>query len=262
MDKDIVIKVDNVSKKFCKKIGGIIKYGLIDIYKSIFGISYNTKLRKNEFWALKNISLKLKKGEAMGVIGVNGSGKSTLLKLLNGIFVPDEGQISVRGKVAALIGVSAGFHPMLTGRENIYINGAILEMSKKQIDKKFASIVNFANIGNFLDTPVKNYSSGMYVRLGFSIAVHCNPDILLVDEVLSICDIDFQKKAIKKMKEMLSKHCSIIFVSHNIQLVLSLTERTAYLKNSYLELVGKTPLVVKKYLADERKMKKNKRQPD
>jgi len=262
MDSNTVISLDNVSKKFCKKFSGIIKYGLIDIYKNIFGISYSTKLRKNEFWALKEISLKLRRGEALGVIGVNGSGKSTFLKLLNGIFVPDEGFISIKGKVAALVGVSAGFHPMLTGRENIYINGSILGMSKNKIDKKLTSIVKFANIGKFLDTPVKNYSSGMYVRLGFSIAVYSSPDILLVDEVLSICDIDFQKKAIKKMKQMLKNNCSIVFVSHNTQLVASLTEKVLYLKNGYLESVGKTSQVIEKYLTDERKIKKNKRQPN
>ena len=181
MDNDVVIKVENVSKKYCKSLKHSMLYGMSDIGRNVLGLkSRSERLRDNEFWALDDISFEVKRGETLGLIGPNGSGKTTLLKMLNGIFWPDKGKITIKGKVGALIAVGAGFHPLLTGRENIYINAAILGMSKREIDKKFDAIVDFADIGDFLDSPVKHYSSGMYVRLGFAVAVHCDPDILLV----------------------------------------------------------------------------------
>lgn len=254
MNKNTVIEINHVSKKFCKTLRHLIKYGFVDIGKGIFGLeSGSNQLRRHEFWALNDVSFKVKRGESLGIIGPNGSGKSTLLKLLNGIFMPDQGKIIVKGKVGALINVGAGFHPMLTGRENIYINGAILGMTKKEIDKKFDEIVNFAGVTNFLDTPVKNYSSGMYVRLGFSVAAHCEPDILLVDEVLSIGDLEFQQKAMQKMRQIVNSDKTVIFVSHNIDTILSFTKRAIYLKNGQIREIGETPKVVKKYVADEGK---------
>lgn len=200
-DDDVAfIKVENVSKKFCKSLKRAMIYGMKDIGRDIFHI--NTKsdeLRKDEFWALKNISFEVKKGECLGIIGANGSGKSTLLKLLNGIYMPDIGKISINGNVGALIQIGAGFNPMLSGRENIYVNASILGMSKVEIDKKFDSIVEFAGIGDFLDMPVKNYSSGMYVRLGFSIAINIEPKVLLIDEVLAVGDLAFQNMSLQKL---------------------------------------------------------------
>jgi lipopolysaccharide transport system ATP-binding protein len=195
-------------------------YGMTDVCRNLVGLSSNPdRLRKNEFWAVNDVSFEVKKGETLGIIGPNGSGKTTMLKMLNGIFWPDKGKISIRGKIGALIAVGAGFHPQLSGRENIYINGAILGMSKEVIDEKFDAIVDFSGIAEFLDAPVKHYSSGMYVRLGFAIAVHCEPDILLIDEVLSVGDIDFQARCINKIKEMDKQNVTKIFISHNLNTV-------------------------------------------
>jgi len=215
-----VMQLENKSKKFCKSLKRSMLYGISDITRNLFGIRTRSgKLRKNEFWALDDINFQLSRGEVLGIIGSNGSGKSTLLKLLNGIFWPDKGRIALRGRVGALIEVGAGFHPLLTGRENIYLNGAILGMKKKEVEKKFDEIVDFAGIGDFLDTPVKHYSSGMFVRLGFSVAAHCDPDILLIDEILAVGDLNFQLKCRKKIREMRQKETAIVMVSHNMHTV-------------------------------------------
>lgn len=255
MGKDFVIELDQVAKKFSKTPGATVKYGLIDVCRTLMGQDAYDKIRTNEFWALNNISFQVKKGEVLGIIGANGSGKSTLLKLLNGIFPPDKGRIIIRGKTNALIAVGAGFHPMLSGRENIYIKGAILGVSKKAMDQRLKRIIEFAQIGDFLDTQVKNYSSGMYVRLGFSIAIHCVPDILLVDEILSVGDVDFQERSIKKMKEIAKSQKSIVFVSHNIEKILSFTQRAIYLKAGQIIRIGKTREVVQEYLEDQQRTK-------
>lgn len=194
-------------------------YGIQDITRNMFGLgSHPDILRKDEFWAIDDLSFELRKGETLGIIGSNGSGKTTLLKMLNGIFWPDKGSIMVRGRVGALIEVGAGFHPMLTGRENIFINAAILGMSKKEIDAKFDDIVAFADIGDFLDVPVKHYSSGMFVRLGFAVAVHAEPDILLIDEILSVGDAKFRAKCYNLIYSKL-RQTATIFVSHDMYLV-------------------------------------------
>jgi lipopolysaccharide transport system ATP-binding protein len=187
--------------------------------------SRSDRLRKNEFWAVNNISFEVRRGETLGIIGPNGAGKTTLLKMLNGIFWPDKGKITVRGKVGALIEVGAGFHPLLTGRENIYINAAILGMTKQEVNEKFDDIVQFADIGDFLDTPVKFYSSGMFVRLGFAIAVHCEPDILLVDEILAVGDVGFQAKCFNKIGELKNQGTAIIYVTHNMHQLSTFTKR-------------------------------------
>jgi len=217
MDEELAIKVEHVSKKYCKSIKRSMWYGIKDITRNIVGLgSHSEKLRKDEFWAVNDVSFEVKKGEILGIIGPNGSGKTTLLKLLNGIFWPDKGKITIKGKVGALIEVGAGFHPMLTGRQNVYINGAILGMNKKEIDEKFDSIIKFADIGDFIDVPVKYYSSGMFIRLGFAVAVHRDPDILLVDEVLAVGDRNFQIKCFRKMHELKkTQDMSIVIVSHN-----------------------------------------------
>ena len=170
---DVVLKLESVSKRFCKSLKRSMLYGVQDIARDLFHVRQpNTLLRQDEFWALDNVSFKLRRGECLGIIGSNGAGKSTLLKMLSGIILPDKGAIEIYGRVGALIELGAGFHPMLTGRENIYINGSILGLSKKEIDKKFESIVDFAKLKEFIDTPVKFYSSGMYVRLGYAVAAH------------------------------------------------------------------------------------------
>lgn len=204
---------------------------------------------KEEFWALKGIDLEIQKGDIVGIIGHNGAGKSTLLKILTGITPPTEGEIVMRGRVASLLEVGTGFHPELTGRENIFLNGAILGMTKKEIARKFDEIVAFAGIEKFLDTPVKYYSSGMYVRLAFSVAAHMEPDILLVDEVLAVGDAEFQKKCLGKMEEVTQKDGrTILFVSHNMAAIQRLCPKTIWLEKGKVKLFGKTEEAIGTYL--------------
>ncbi|MBE9531297.1 MAG: ABC transporter ATP-binding protein, partial [Proteobacteria bacterium] len=192
---EVVISIKNLSKKFCTHLKRSMAYGIIDLSKNLVGIKPNTEeLRRDEFWALDNMNFELKRGEVLGLIGLNGCGKTTLLRLLTGIFPPDKGEITIKGRVGALIAVGAGFHPHMTGRENIYLNGTILGMSAKELDACFDDIIEFAEIGDFIEAPVSTYSSGMRVRLGFAIAIHINPDILLIDEVLAVGDLNFSIK--------------------------------------------------------------------
>lgn len=209
---------------------------------------------KEDFWALKGINLTIHKGDIVGIIGHNGAGKSTLLKILTGITPPTEGEIILRGRVASLLEVGTGFHPELTGRENIFLNGAILGMTKKEIQKNFKEIVEFSGIGKFLDTPVKYYSSGMYVRLAFSVAAHMEPDILLVDEVLAVGDAEFQKKCIGKMEEVTKQQGrTIFFVSHNMAAIQGLCNKTILLENGKVKKVGQTKDVISEYLYSKKK---------
>lgn len=223
-------------------------YGMHDIARNTLGLSsHSGELRKGEFWALKDVSFEIRKGETLGLIGPNGAGKTTLLKMLNGIFWPDKGKVSLVGRVGALIAVGAGFHPLFSGRENIYINGAILGMSRKEVDEKFDAIVEFADIGDFLDVPVKYYSSGMYVRLGFSVAIHCDPDILLVDEILAVGDIEFQNKCLQKISEIRNEGCSIVLVSHNINTIQLTCDNSIFLFDGEISKYGKTVEVLDDY---------------
>src|SRR6202044_1606857 len=202
----------------------------------------------NEFLALNNVSFQVKPGEVLGIIGRNGAGKSTLLKVLSRITPPTSGQIRVRGRIASLLEVGTGFHPDLTGRENIFLNGAILGMSRVEITRKLDEIVAFAEIEKFLDTPVKRYSSGMYVRLAFAVAAHLEPEILIVDEVLAVGDAAFQKKCLGKMQEVArSEGRTVIFVSHNIAAVLQLTSRAVVLDKGRVRFYGPTEEAVEQY---------------
>lgn len=241
-----VIEFDRVWKKFKKgeKLNSIRDF-LPAMFKN--ALSGNGTLKKEEFWALQNISFSINKGEVVGLIGSNGAGKSTVLKLLAGIIKPNQGDIQIKGRLSALIEVTAGFHPELTGRENIYLNGTIIGMSKKEIACKFDEIVEFSGIAEFIDTPVKRYSSGMYSRLGFSIASHMEPDILLVDEVLSVGDISFQAKCAQKMRELLHSGTTIILVSHNLALVQNLCKRVIFLDKGEIRKEGKTDEVIPYY---------------
>ncbi len=245
---EVVIRVENVSKKFSKSLKRSMIYGIKDTIKNIFKSSAKPDiLRKGEFWAVNNISFELKMGECFGIIGPNGSGKTTLLSMLNGIFMPDTGTITIKGKTGALIAVGAGFHPMLTGRENIYIKGAIMGMSKAELDSKFDTIVEFADIGDFLDMPVKNYSSGMFVRLGFSVAVHCEPEILLIDEVLSVGDLSFQNKCLQRLDELREKTNAVVLVSHNLEHVRTLCDRVLVLNSGKPVFLGTSTQAIQKY---------------
>jgi lipopolysaccharide transport system ATP-binding protein len=248
MDQDTVIKVEHVSKKFCKSLKRSMIHGVFDIARNAVGLSaHSERLRKDEFWALDDVSFELKKGEVLGIIGSNGSGKTTMLKLLNGIFWPDKGKIEIRGRVGALIAVGAGFHPNLTGRENIYMNGAILGMSKKEIDDRLEEIIEFADIGDFIDSPVKYYSSGMSVRLGFSSAIFIEPEVLLIDEVLSVGDLSFQNKSLRKLAELRKKSNAVIFISHNLIQVKSLCSKVIVFNKGKIVYLGDTVTAIDYY---------------
>ncbi len=198
----------------------------------------NAHLEGQEFWALKDVAFHVKPGEVVGVIGPNGAGKSTILKLLSQIMLPTKGDMAINGRLSALIEVTAGFHPELTGRENVYLNGTILGMKRKEIDEKFQDILDFSGLEDFIDTPVKRYSSGMFSRLGFSVAAHVDPDILLVDEVLAVGDIAFQAKCAQKMRELLKSGTTIMLVSHQLALVQSLCERVILLHKGEIKKEG------------------------
>jgi len=229
-EDEYVVIVDRVSKKYCKSLKGRMLYGMHDIGRNLMGLSSKPHvLRKDEFFAVRDVSFKLKKGETLGILGMNGSGKSTLLKMLNGIFWPDKGRITVKGKVGALIEVGAGFHTALTGRENVYINAAIYGMTREEIDAKFDDIVEFAEIGDFIDVPVKHYSSGMFVKLGFSVAIHCEPDVLVVDEVLAVGDARFIEKCQERINRMLDDGATLVLVSHNLRLIAAMCSRAIVL---------------------------------
>jgi len=209
-----------------------------------------TKGRKNvidSFWALKDISLEIAPGETFGIIGPNGSGKSTLLKLIAGVSQPSKGTISVTGQIAPLIELGAGFHPELTGKENVYLNGVILGMKRTEIDAKFKSIVDFAELWEFIDQPVKHYSSGMYLRLAFAVAIHTEPDILLIDEILAVGDAAFQEKCLAKMHDFHEQGKTIIMVTHALDSVASFCTRAAYLKNGQLQHLGAPEEVIAAY---------------
>ena len=250
------IRAENLSKKYILRHQagrGRHRYtALRDVlaykFKSLF------KPRKNdgsktleEFWALKNVSFEIQQGEAVGIIGRNGAGKSTLLKLLSRITEPSEGQIELEGRVASLLEVGTGFHPELTGRENIFLNGAILGMTRAEIKKKFDEIVAFAEVEKFLDTPVKRYSSGMYMRLAFAVAAHLEPEILVVDEVLAVGDAAFQKKCLGKMQQVGKSGRTVLFVSHNMDAISRLCTKCFYLVNGELKMTGEPREVIKTY---------------
>ena len=207
----------------------------------------NDGLGTSEFWSVENVSFNVAKGDILGIIGPNGAGKSTILKLLSKIMEPTRGGMRINGRLSALIEVTAGFHPDLTGKENIYLNGTILGMSRKEIDRKFDEIVAFSGLGEFVDTPVKRYSSGMFSRLGFSVAAHMDPDILLVDEVLSVGDIAFQSKCTRKMKELLSSGATIVLVTHDLALVQNMCKRVLLLSSGRLLREGSTDEIIPYY---------------
>ena len=230
MKDEVLVDVNHVSKKFSRSLNKSMWYGLKDLGSAVFGSNPDRSvLRDGEFWAVKDVSFSLQRGECLGLIGRNGAGKSTLLKMLNGLIRPDEGTITMRGKVGALIELSAGFNPVLSGRENVYVNGQLLGFSKKEIDQKFKAIIEFAEIGEFIDSPVQNYSSGMKVRLGFAVAAQMEPDILLIDEVLAVGDMGFVLKCLNKMDE-LKKKTAMIFVSHNMPMVSRMCTRICLMK--------------------------------
>jgi ABC-type polysaccharide/polyol phosphate transport system ATPase subunit len=246
---DVVLEMDHVSKKFRR---GEIHDSLRDLIpaltRGILRRGRNGPPDKREFWALDDVSFQVRRGDAFGIIGRNGAGKSTILKLLSGIMKPTTGALRVKGTLSALIEVSAGFHPDLTGRENIFLNGAILGMSREAIRAKFDEIVEFSGLAEFIDTPVKRYSSGMFARLGFSVAAHVEPDVLIIDEVLSVGDYVFQQKCVERMHTVLARGATIVFVSHNLRAVTDLCNQSLLLTRGRAVMVGPTNEVMQRYL--------------
>ncbi len=266
---DIVLKVENLYKRY--RLGNVdrtaFKEDIISFFAKLQGKPdpYESYITSNELaavkdinevksryvWSLQDINFEVKRGEILGIIGKNGAGKSTLLKILSKTTAPTKGNIKIKGRIASLLEVGTGFHPELTGRENIYMNGAILGMRKYEITQKLDEIIAFAGVEAYIDTPVKRYSSGMYVRLAFAVAAHLEPDILIVDEVLAVGDAEFQKKCIGKMKDVSQgEGRTVLFVSHNMQAVKQLCTQAVYLKNGNLFLKGNIESVTQKYLKD------------
>lgn len=243
MNEKIAIQVTELSKKYT--IGkNTSKNTLRELMYSIFN---KKKSKATDFWALSNLNFKVNKGEVIGVIGNNGAGKSTLLKVLSQITKPTSGLIEINGRIASLLEVGTGFHPELTGRENIFLNGTILGMSRSEVKAKYEEIVEFSGVKKFIDTPVKNYSSGMYVRLAFAVAAHLEPEILIIDEVLAVGDAEFQKKCLGKMKEVAGNGRTVIFVSHDLGMIQNLCSRCYLLDNGKIIKEGATMNVTEFY---------------
>ncbi len=244
---DIAIKVELLSKKYTigAKASGSLRETIVHKWHSL---SAKTKNNNEEFWALKDVSFEVKQGEVLGIIGKNGAGKSTLLKVLSRITEPTSGRFVINGRVSSLLEVGTGFHPELTGRENIYLNGTILGMTRKEVKLKFDEIVDFSGVEKFIDTPVKHYSSGMYVRLAFAVAAHLEPEILIIDEVLAVGDAEFQKKCLGKMDEVAKQGRTVLFVSHNMGAVKSLCKKGILLNLGEVLFIGNMSNAVEKYL--------------
>ena len=249
---ELSLLVEGVSKKFRRgelydSLRDLVPAAARRLFRRERGSA--EELGRREFWALRDVSFALERGEAFGIVGGNGAGKSTMLKLLTGIMRPTHGSIRVAGRLSALIEVSAGFHPDLTGRENIFLNGAILGMSRDEIRRRFDAIVAFSGLEEFIDTPVKRYSSGMYARLGFSVAAHVDPDVLLVDEVLSVGDYLFQQKCLERMRAVIASGATVVFVSHNLREVTALCRRSMLLERGGVQMIGPTEEVIQHYLS-------------
>jgi len=244
---DTLIKVEGLYKKFTSSLKRSMWYGSIDTIRTMASINYDTtKLRKGEFWALQDINFELKRGECLGLIGRNGSGKSTLLRLLSGVFPPDKGKITMRGRIGALIALGVGFHPHMSGKENVFLNGAILGFSKNDIEKKFDEIVDFAEIGDFIEAPVSTYSSGMKVRLGYAIAAQMEPDILLIDEVLAVGDIGFRAKCLNSIAKI-SRNAAVIFVSHSMPQIARASSQIILLDSGIISYRGEVAKGIEEY---------------
>lgn len=241
-NKENLIEIENVSLKYhqpSEKIGSL---------KEFFVRLFKGKLRYKDFWVLKDINLQVKKGESLALIGLNGSGKTTLLKTIAGILEPTKGQLRIGGSIAPLINLGAGFDMESSAKENVFLNGAILGYSKKQMKAKYDSIVEFSELKDSMNIPIKNFSSGMLARLGFAIAVDVEPDILLVDEILSVGDVPFRQKCMAKIKELLEKGTTMIFVSHSMSQVKSLCQKTLWIKENQMYRYGNSEDVVREYL--------------
>lgn len=248
---EIVLSVDQVSKRFCRDLKRSLLYGVQDIAAEVIGLrQQGAVLRSKEFWALDRVSFQLRRGEAVGLIGKNGSGKSTLLRIIAGLIKPDTGTVEVRGRVAPLIALGAGFNPVLTGRENVFANMSILGLSRQEILDRLEEVIAFAEIGDALDSPVQTYSSGMAARLGFACAIHTRPDILLIDEVLAVGDVKFRCKCYRMLNELQRNGTSFVLVSHSANSILAVCESGVYINQGKLICTGAVDQVVTRYEAD------------
>jgi lipopolysaccharide transport system ATP-binding protein len=269
---DTVIKVEGISKRYrLGTIGtGTLSHDLNQWWARLRGKSDPNEsvdvdsrpVRKGDFWALQNINFNLSQGDTLGIIGRNGAGKSTILKILSQVTSPTTGKIKIKGRIASLLEVGTGFHHELTGRENIFLNGAILGMTRREIKRKLEEIISFSGVEQHIDTPVKRYSSGMHVRLAFAVAAHLEPEILIVDEVLAVGDAEFQKKCLGKMSEVAGHGRTVLFVSHNMQSVTSLCEKVLWLEGGKVKQIGKTHSVIASYVSNYKEQKLKQTWPD
>ncbi|MFB2737086.1 ABC transporter ATP-binding protein [Umezakia ovalisporum] len=247
-DDEVVLSVKNVSKRFCRDLKKSLFYGIQDIAGEVFGARRkDVELRKGEFWALNDVSFELRRGEALGLVGANGAGKTTMLRIISGLIKPDHGSVEIKGRVAPLIALGAGFNPILTGRENVYVNMSILGLSKEEIDERFEDVVEFAEIGEAIDAPVQSYSSGMAARLGFACAIHTEPDILLIDEVLAVGDIKFRAKCYRQLSKLRDMGVTFVLVSHNTQAIFTACTRAIYLRKGEVLGFGSVSDIVRQY---------------
>jgi lipopolysaccharide transport system ATP-binding protein len=250
-DAEVVICANDISKKFCRDLRKSLFYGVQDIATDLVCAKRKSEtLRKGEFWALKDVSFQLRRGQALGLIGANGAGKSTLLRIISGLIKPDTGFVDVVGRVAPLIALGAGFNPILTGRENIYANMSILGLSTQEIKKRFDEVVDFAEIWDAIEAPVQSYSSGMAARLGFACAIYVEPEILLIDEVLAVGDLKFKMKCHRRLAKLREKGTAFVLVSHNPHNVLNVCDRSLYLAKGQLIMEGDTESVIRTYEED------------
>lgn len=241
MEDDVLIRVEGLSKKFCRDLRTSLRYGVADLTGELFGRPRGKELREKEFWAVHDISFEVRRGEVLGLLGHNGAGKTTLLRILNGLIKPDHGRVELRGRVGALIALGAGFNPILTGRENVYINAAVLGMGKAEVDARIDEIIEFSEIGEFIDTPVRNYSSGMNVRLGFSVAaLLIKPDVLFLDEVLAVGDIGFTIKCLNTVRSLASD-AAVVLVTHSMAHVAAFCTRAIVMDHGRILLDAENP---------------------
>ena len=247
---DVLLSVEQLSKKFCRDLKRSVIYAGSDIVSELIGRSRSSDLRYKEFYALENVTFSVKRGQAVGLVGANGSGKTTLLRVISGLLKPDSGRVCVLGTVAPLIALGAGFSPVLSGRENIYVNMAILGMTRDQINDVYEEVVNFAEIGDALEAPVQSYSSGMLARLGFACAIHTRPELLLIDEVLSVGDMSFRIKCYKRLAQMRQMGTSFLFVSHSPTAVQSICDSAVYLSKGKVLMIDSVAEVMRRYELD------------
>lgn len=248
---EVLISVEQLSKKFCRSLKRSLFYGVTDIATELVGARrHSDRLRKGEFWALKDVDFKIHRGQSLGLVGPNGAGKSTLLRIISGVIKPDTGIVRVNAKVAPLIALGAGFSPVLTGRENVFVNMSILGLPRKRIEERFEEVTNFAEIGDAIDAPVQTYSSGMVARLGFACAVFADADILLIDEVLAVGDLKFRTKCYDQLAKLRENGASFILVSHNAHSISSICDSAIYLSRGELVMADKPRLVISRYEQD------------